>query len=92
MAAASNFSGLVNHIISYASGIVAVIIALALVVFLYGLVGYISNSDDEDKRSESISYMTAGLIGLFVMVSVWGILNILTDTFGVNFEVPQITS
>jgi predicted DNA repair protein MutK len=90
MAAASNFSGLVNKIISYADSIVLLIVALALVVFLYGLFTYLVNSDDEGKRKDSISYIIAGLIGLFVMTAVWGLLSLLTGTFGVGLEIPRI--
>jgi uncharacterized membrane protein YidH (DUF202 family) len=84
------FATTVNRLIGYSNNIVVLIIGLGLVVFLYGLFGYISNSDNEDKRSESISYIIAGIIGIFVMVSVWSILKILTGTFGVGFEIPKI--
>ncbi|HRY30979.1 MAG TPA: hypothetical protein P5328_01135 [Candidatus Paceibacterota bacterium] len=85
------FATLINRLITYSNKIVTVIIALSLFVFVYGLIAYIFNSDDENKRKESISYIIAGIIGLFVMTSVWGILQMLSNSFGFNFGIPQIT-
>lgn len=38
-------------------------------------------SSNEDLRKEAIKMITFGVIGLFVMVSVWGLVNILIYTF-----------
>ncbi|HMO78675.1 MAG TPA: hypothetical protein PJ997_00615 [Candidatus Paceibacterota bacterium] len=77
--------------ITVLSGYVALfIIAIALVVFLYGLVIYLTNSDSEEKRKESLRYIAAGIIGLFVMVSFWGIVSMVSGTFGFSFGIPII--
>lgn len=65
------------------NSIVPVLIALGIVYFVYGVVTYVIASDEEAKKSgrDRIIY---GIIGLAVIVSVWGLVIILRDTF-----VPQ---
>jgi len=65
------------------------IFTLAFVVFLWGVFKFIRASDKADK-DESKQFIYMGLIGLFVMVSVWGIINIFTTTFGFNSTVPTL--
>ena len=57
--------------------LIPVLIAAALVVFFWGLVKYILSG--KSKGAKDI--MIAGLLGLFVMVSVWGIIRIAQNTF-----------
>ena len=61
--------------------VVILLIALAVVFFLYGVMKYIGSADDEENRKKGKSIMIYGIIGLFVMVSFWGIVNILIITF-----------
>lgn len=58
--------------------LVPVLMAAALVVFFWGLVQYIF------KKKGAKDIMTAGLLGLFVMASVWGIIRLAQNTLGVN--------
>lgn len=63
--------------------------ALAVVYFLYGLTRYFLYSDNEEVRKESKSQMIWGIIGMFIMVSVFGIMNLILNTLG---ETPLETS
>jgi hypothetical protein len=47
---------------------------------------FILGANDEEKKGQGKNLMLWGLIGFFVMVSVWGLVNILTGTvsFGNN--------
>ena len=84
------FADVINRIIGVLDNVVIVIVALAIVMFMYGLISYIINSGNEEKRKEGINYIIAGVVGLFIMVSVWGLVQVLSDTFGVNVGIPQI--
>ena len=74
------------------SSVVPLIFALALVVFTWGVVQYVINSDDETKKAKGRDFMIWGIIALAVMVSVWGLVNILRSTFGIGAEnfIPQL--
>ena len=57
------------------------IIGIAVVAFLYGAVKYVGSAGDEQSRTEGRQFMTWGIIAIFVMVSVVGIVQILVNTF-----------
>lgn len=61
--------------------VIILLIAFGVVFLLYGIVKYIGSADDEENRSKAKSIMIYGIIGLFVMVSFWGFVNILIITF-----------
>ena len=65
------------------------IFSLAFLVFLWGVFKFIRSSDKTDKE-DSKQFIFAGLIGLFVMVSVWGIIKILSTTLGIQSTVPML--
>ncbi len=56
--------------------------ALAMVYFLYGLVQYLINPDSEEIRKKSKSVMIWGIFGLFIMVAVFAIMNVILNTLG----------
>jgi hypothetical protein len=84
----------VTEIITWGTCLIGAIIplltALATVYFIWGVVEFIKNSDNEAKRKEGRARLTWGIVALFVMVSVWGIVAILRGTFGVENVIPQI--
>lgn len=62
--------------------------ALAALYFLFGLLKYVMNFDSETERSDGRKHMIWGIIGLFIMLSVFGIIDFITDTIGVNKPFP----
>ena len=71
----TTFGQLINVFIGLLRLAIPVIASLALMVFFFGLVKFIARvSGDEKAVSEGKNLMIWGLIGIFVMVSVWGIL------------------
>lgn len=64
-------------------GVIPIVIGLALLTFLWGVMKY-GTSRDEAARKESIAIIINGIIVLFVMVSVWGLVWIFASFFGVN--------
>lgn len=67
--------------------LVPLVFALALIAFLWGIFNYfIAGGADEEKRSTGKTFMIWGFVGFFVMVSVWGIVNLLVGTFGFGGE------
>ena len=62
--------------------IIGFLFALALVMFLWGIVQFISNAENEEKLSEGKEHMLWGIVGMFIMVSVFGIMNLICNTIG----------
>jgi predicted permease len=83
----SNLNDVARLFLSIFAVFVPVIVGLALVVFLWGVAQYIIHGDNEQKRSEARNFIIWGILSLFVMVSVWGLVAILTGTFGLQNDV-----
>jgi len=58
--------------------IIGFMFAVAVVMFIYGIVEYIWSADNEDKVAVGKTHMIYGIIGIFVMIGVYGILNLLS--------------
>ncbi len=69
--------------------LIILLFALALAYFLWGVFEFISNADNEEKRTEGKSHMIYGVIGLTVMLGVWTILQIVLTTLDIKGVDPQ---
>lgn len=67
------------------------LVGLTVLVFLYGLMKYMFKGQESDTaRTEGRTFMLWGLIGLFVMTSIWALIAILASTIGHNKTgIPQ---
>lgn len=78
----TNFGTIITGLISIIkNGIIPLLITLATVYFLWGVIGYIMAAGDEKKITEARYFIIYGLIGLFVIVSMWGLVNLAVSTF-----------
>jgi len=86
-----NISGIINwaSCLLYKS-VVPFLFALATVGFIWGVMQYYLNPDNEEKRKKGKNFIIGGLIALFVMVSIWGLVGILTGTFNFPNTIPQL--
>ena len=88
----AGFAGIFAHVscIIY-NTFIPMLFAVAMALFVYGVVQYVMNGADESKREKGKQYMVWGIIGLTVMVSVWGLVALLGGTFGLDSNVvPQL--
>ena len=85
------FKGLIYGIIDgILKPLIPFIIALAVVIFLWGVLKFIMAAGDEKKRGEGRDSIIWGLIGITIMVSIWGLVKILTDTLNLDNTIPTI--
>ena len=78
----TNFTQVVQLFIDLLKTAIPLIVGLALLVFFWGLVKFISTAGDVKSHDAGRSLMIWGIIGLFVMISIWGILQFLGDQLG----------
>jgi hypothetical protein len=70
--------------------VMPIIVALGFLYFIWNMGQYILNLDKETEREKFKKYWINGLLGLFIMVSLWGIIAIGTQTvFNSQPVVPQ---
>ena len=67
-----------NHILN---PLIFLAFGLAMIFFLYGLVEYFwQTKDGKDDRTQAIKNITWGIIGMTIMVSVFGIMHLIVST------------
>lgn len=78
----TSITGVGNFIINTINNVlVPVIFAVAFIVFVWGAFeAFILGANSEEVKEKGKNLMLWGLIGFFVMVSVWGLVNILTGS------------
>ena len=75
--------GLLCKLGSLLNSIVPVLIALGVVYFVWGVITYVVSSDEEAKKTGR-NRIIYGIIGLAVIIGLWGLVNLLRNTFGLN--------
>ena len=97
-AATTQASELVIFIDSLFSTLVPLIISAAIIYFLWGVLKYVKSGDSEDQRIAGRHMMVNGVIAVFVMVSIWGLVSFLDNTFKLtdntadSIQVPVVNS
>jgi Type IV secretion system pilin len=65
--------------------VVPLIFAFAFLVFIWGVVNYFFlNKGDETKRAEGKQFVFWGILGMVLLFSVWGFVNLLLSTLGIT--------
>ncbi|MBA4320717.1 MAG: hypothetical protein C0412_20170 [Flavobacterium sp.] len=60
------------------------IVAMAVVWFVWSVFQYTMAGGDEAKVTKEKTQIIWGIVGIFIMVSVWGLVGILRGTFDLN--------
>lgn len=77
---------LINDILGQ---ILPIIISIAVIWFIYNVFAYVI-AGDEEKKKVAKNNMIWGVVALFVMVSVWGLVNILGGTLDLDKVAPPL--
>lgn len=64
--------------------LIGLLFALALAYFIWGLALFILNASDAEAKKKGQSMIIWGVVGIFVMASVFGILEVTLNTFGLT--------
>ncbi len=73
--------------------VIPIMLGLAIIYFFWGLVQYIKSAGDPKAAAQGKSIMIYGIIAIFVMVSVYGIVGWLQGVIGIdaNAGINEIT-
>ncbi len=63
--------------------VIPILVVLGVVYFVWGVISYVI-SDDEKAKKEGRDRMIYGIIGLVVIVAMWGLVSIVSNTFDVG--------
>lgn len=62
------------------------IFTLAVVSFIWGVVKMVTNSSNEEAQTDGKKFILTGIIGLFVILSMYALVNIIRRTAGFGFN------
>ena len=66
--------------------IIILLFAAAVVIFIYGVFEYVKDSGSEDARSTGQQHIISGVFGIFIMISVFGIVQLILHTVGASSD------
>ncbi len=70
--------------------VVPFLVILATAILLVGILRFVAAGDNEEKRQGGRDVMVFGIIVLFIMVSLWGIVKIMHQSlFSGGFGIPN---
>jgi len=69
--------------------LLALLFGLAFIVFLWGIVEFIRDSHSDEGRSKGKQHVMWGVIGMFIMASVFGITSLIIESLGVDAPIAQ---
>src|SRR3989344_3458376 len=84
--AAEGITALITMVKGWVTALLPVLVGIAVLVLIVGIIRYITAGEDEEKRGKARGLMIYGIIGLFVMVSMWGLVFFLGSTFSISRE------
>lgn len=72
--------------------IILLVFSIGFLWFMWGLVAVLWNLKSGEVTQESKDRIIWGIVGMFIMVTVWGIISLVTNTFGIDQRTATDTS
>jgi hypothetical protein len=88
LAAGGTVDSILQQLVGYLNYIVPALITIAVVYFIWGVISFMTSSDEEAKKMGRTKIIN-GLIGLFVIVAFWGIIAVVKRTFDIGNTTGQ---
>lgn len=92
IALAQTIQGVLSNISNILNLLTPILITVAVLYFFWGLIEYIRGGTEEKEKGRST--MVWGIIALFVMVSVFGLIQLVGNTLGIRqgggVNIPQL--
>jgi len=81
----TGIQGLIRAVGSLINPLIAIAVGVALLVFFWGLAKFIFRVGGDEKAVENGKrLMIWGVVALFVMIAVWGIIGFIGDALGID--------
>src|SRR3989344_2831966 len=81
------FIGNVNRLII--NPLILLLFALAVALFLYGMLQFFTNQQSEEKKTAGKQHMIWGVIGMTIMMGVFFLMNLILSTFDIRGIDPK---
>ncbi len=84
----NNANDLIVKLVDIGNTIITILIAFAVIYIIFNVIMFIIKADDPDGRKEKGKAIGWGIVGLAVILSIWGLVAILRNTFKLNNNAP----
>jgi ABC-type Fe3+-siderophore transport system permease subunit len=81
----SRLCNLIDFFLELLNNLIPILIGLAVLLFIWGLLKYI-RGDGEEAKKEGIKVVGYGIVSIFVMVSLWGIIHLIGSVLGIDIN------
>jgi hypothetical protein len=72
--------------------LIILVFAAGFFFFVYGLVEFMWKLSQGADTKEGKQHMIWGIVGMVIMASTYGILSLVTGTFGIDYQNPDTTT
>lgn len=69
--------------------LIVLLFTVALLIFMWGMFNFFTKKDDSSALETGKRHILWGIVGMAIMVSVFGIINFMTGTLGIGNVNPQ---
>ncbi len=87
----SNLQTLATNSLSILNTVITIVFVLAILVFGWGVVKYVSSAGNPEKEKEARSFLWWGVIGIFVLASIFGLVKFIGSATGIDQNIGNIT-
>ena len=81
-------SDIITLVAGYMNQALELLMGFAVLTFVFYVIRYFIMRSDDVKRSDAALYVMWSVVGFFVILSVWGLVNILISTFDLGSNSP----
>lgn len=78
-----------NILVNIVNPLILLLLGVAIAAFVWGMVEFIQGADGDEGRAKGKRHMVWGLVGLFIMVSVFGIMCLIATTLNLPFSITS---
>ena len=82
--------GLITELSTFLKTLLPIFVSIAVLYFVWEVIKY-TISENEDKKKEAKSGIAWGIIGLFVIICVWGLVKVVENTLGIDETTTSVT-
>lgn len=82
--AAGTLNDIEEAVLELLNSIIPMFVAAAVVFFLWSVLKYVNSGDNAEVRIQARALMVYGVVAIFVLVSVWGLVGLLENVFNLD--------
>ncbi len=76
----TNVNNLSTRLLGIGNIFTYILVAIAVIYIVWNVVQYFIKPNGDDRKAAGMNILW-GIVGLFIIVSIWGLVNVLTNTF-----------